>query len=140
MTDPQDNRVYRDGTADLLKGFAVLFMIQVHIMEQFATPDIFNSSIGKISMFLGGPPCAPVFMAVMGYFLAKSSRPFIYFLKRALALPAQISLADYTPTRSRKQCPAPSSAEVAHILWPLTGSFWGAGAATQSGRERITRL
>jgi len=86
MTDQIGNRNNRDGTADLLKGFAVLFMIQVHIMEQFATPDTFNSTIGKISMFLGGPPCAPVFMAVMGYFLAKSSRPLVYFLKRGALL------------------------------------------------------
>jgi len=86
MNDQAGNRNYRDGTADLLKGFAVLFMIQVHIMEQFATPDTFNSTIGKISMFLGGPPCAPVFMAVMGYFLAFSSKPFAYFLKRGALL------------------------------------------------------
>jgi hypothetical protein len=76
----------RNGTADLLKGLAVLFMIQVHIMEQFASPDTANSIIGKIAMFLGGPPCAPVFMAVMGYFLAFSSRPLTYFLKRGALL------------------------------------------------------
>jgi len=86
MNDTIGNRIYRDGTADLLKGVAVLFMIQVHIMEQFATPDTFNSTIGKISLFLGGPPCAPVFMAVMGYFLAKSARPLVYFLKRGALL------------------------------------------------------
>ena len=61
-------------------------MIQVHIMEQFATPDIYNSIIGKISLFLGGPPCAPVFMAVMGYFLASSDKPFLYYLKRGAIL------------------------------------------------------
>ena len=76
----------REGTADLLKGFAVLFMIQVHIMEQFATPDTYDSVIGRISLFLGGPPCAPVFMAVMGYFLAVSSRPLAYFLSRGAML------------------------------------------------------
>jgi uncharacterized membrane protein len=74
MIEQKGQGIDRDGTADLLKGFAVLFMIQVHIMEQFATPDTCNSIIGKISMFLGGPFCAPVFMAVMGYFLAFSSK------------------------------------------------------------------
>ncbi|MEI7897648.1 MAG: heparan-alpha-glucosaminide N-acetyltransferase domain-containing protein [bacterium] len=69
MTYTPGNRINGNGTADLLKGIAVLFMIQVHIMEQFASPDTCNSLIGKISMFLGGPPCAPVFLAVMGYFL-----------------------------------------------------------------------
>jgi hypothetical protein len=86
MTDPTLNRIPRDGTADLLKGFAVLFMIQVHIMEQFAAPDTFNSRIGIISTLLGGPPCAPVFMAVMGYFLASSQKPLASFLKRGTLL------------------------------------------------------
>lgn len=86
MTDLAGNRLQRDGTADLLKGFAVLFMIQVHIMEQFASADTYNSLIGKISMFLGGPVCAPVFLAVMGYFLASSAKPLIYFLKRGTFL------------------------------------------------------
>jgi len=86
MTDVPGIPVKRDGTADLLKGFAVLFMIQVHIMEQFVTPDIYDSMIGKISLFLGGPVCAPVFMAVMGYFLASSARPLGYFLKRGIFL------------------------------------------------------
>lgn len=76
----------RSPVADLLKGLAVIFMIQVHIMEQFAAPEIYESVIGKISLFLGGPPCAPVFMAVMGYYLASSEKPFLYFLKRGLLL------------------------------------------------------
>jgi uncharacterized membrane protein len=80
--DPDRNRPYRDGTADLLKGLAVLLMIQVHIMEQFVTTDTHGSVIGKVSMFLGGPACAPVFLAVMGYFLAFSEKPLAYFLKR----------------------------------------------------------
>ena len=80
------NRTERDGTADLLKGFAVLFMIQVHLMEQFVLPDVFQSLIGKTSLFLGGPMCAPVFLAVMGYFSASSSRPTSYFLRRGLVL------------------------------------------------------
>ena len=49
----------RNGTADLLKGIAVLLMIQVHIMEQLAEYDLFNSRFGEISLFLGGPACAP---------------------------------------------------------------------------------
>lgn len=76
----------RNQTADLLKGLAVIFMIQVHIMEQFATPAIYDSIIGKISLFLGGPPCAPVFMAVMGYFLVSADKPFLYYLKRGAIL------------------------------------------------------
>lgn len=76
----------RNGTADLLKGIAVLLMIQVHIMEQFADPGLYNSTLGKISLFLGGPACAPVFMAVMGYFLASSHKSMKGFMVRGLML------------------------------------------------------
>lgn len=74
----------RNATADLLKGLAVLFMIQVHVMEQFGSADSYNSLIGKISLFLGGPFCAPVFLAVMGYFLVSDRHTFSYFLKRGI--------------------------------------------------------
>jgi hypothetical protein len=47
---------------------------------------VYNSLIGKISLFLGGPICAPVFMAVMGYFMASSAKPLTYFLKRGVLL------------------------------------------------------
>ncbi len=71
---------------DLLKGLAVIFMIQVHLMELFATPEVYGSWVGRLSLFLGGPPAAPVFMAVMGYFLAQSKKPTMYFLLRASKL------------------------------------------------------
>lgn len=62
---------------DLLKGFAVFFMIQVHIMELFIDRSGQESWFGTISLFLGGPFAAPVFMVVMGYFISKSRRtPF----------------------------------------------------------------
>jgi len=64
MSDPKNSN--RNQTADLLKGFAVIFMIQVHVIEQFATQTLYDSLWGKISLFLGGPFCAPVFLAVMG--------------------------------------------------------------------------
>ena len=73
-------------TADLLKGFAILMMIQVHLIELFAKPEINQSLLGKIFLFLGGPPAAPLFMAVMGYFLAVSKKSFSQNLKRSLIL------------------------------------------------------
>lgn len=76
----------RYATADLLKGIAVIFMIQVHLFEQFAAPDVFQGTAGKIAAFLGGPPCAPVFLLIMGYFLFSESRTLKYFLKRGLLL------------------------------------------------------
>ena len=66
--------VKRKPLPDLLKGLAFVLMVQVHIMEQFALQDVYNSVAGKISLFLGGPFAAPLFLAVMGYFLAASKR------------------------------------------------------------------
>lgn len=76
----------REQTADLLKGLAVLFMIQVHVMELFALPEVYNSKIGKISLFLGGPPAAPLFMAAMGFYFAQSKKNLLQHLKRGLLL------------------------------------------------------
>ncbi|MCC6551372.1 MAG: DUF1624 domain-containing protein [Ignavibacteriaceae bacterium] len=76
----------RNLTADFLKGMAVLFMIQVHITELLAQPDFFGSWAGKVSLFLGGPPAAPVFMAVMGYFLAGSKKSLSRGLLRGVNL------------------------------------------------------
>lgn len=53
---------------DILKGIAVLLMIQVHISELFAQEVFYYSYTGKMSLFLGGVPAAPLFMAVMGFF------------------------------------------------------------------------
>lgn len=76
----------RQRTADLLKGLAVIFMIQVHLMELFALQQIFDGALGKASLFLGGPPAAPVFMAVMGFYLAQSKKGLVSSLKRGLKL------------------------------------------------------
>ena len=64
----------RNQTADVLKGIGILLMIQVHVLELFATNDVYVSSLGKFLLFLGGPPVAPVFMIVFGYFIASSNK------------------------------------------------------------------
>jgi len=76
----------RNRTADLLKGVAVILMVQVHLMELFARQDIYDSLTGRISLFLGGPPAAPVFMAVMGYFIAVSRRSARQMIIRGIKL------------------------------------------------------
>lgn len=76
----------RNQTADLLKGLAVIFMIQVHLIELFAQQDIFDSSFGSVLLFLGGPPAAPIFMAVMGYYIAQSKKSFFNNFKRGILL------------------------------------------------------
>lgn len=76
----------RELLPDLLKGIAVVFMIQVHITENFSSSDFYNSLAGKISLFLGGVPAAPLFMIVMGYFFAASTKSSGQNFKRGAAL------------------------------------------------------
>jgi len=76
----------RNRTADLLKGVAVILMVQVHLVELFAQQQIFDSYIGSILLFLGGPPAAPVFMAIMGYFIAKGNSDISKSVIRGLKL------------------------------------------------------
>lgn len=71
---------------DFLKGLAVVFMIQVHVMELLVRPEETAGLAGKISLFLGGPLAAPLFMIVMGYFLARRKRSARQLVKRAVVL------------------------------------------------------
>lgn len=71
---------------DVLKGLAVIFMIQVHVVEQFVHPDLLLSTYGRLSLFLGGVPAAPVFMIVMGYFVGRTKAGSAKLIKRGLAL------------------------------------------------------
>ncbi len=74
----------RAQTIDLLKGIAVLLMIQVHIVELFSNHAFNNSITGKLLMFAGGPPVAPVFVLLMGYFLAASKKTTVGLIKRGV--------------------------------------------------------
>jgi len=76
----------RNRTADLLKGIAVILMVQVHLIELFAQQQIFDSYIGSVLLFLGGPAAAPVFMTVMGYFIAKGKTNFSKSIIRGFKL------------------------------------------------------
>ncbi len=76
----------RNETADLAKGMAILLMIQVHLTEVFAKPEIYSGLFGLISLFLGGSPVAPLFLAILGYFLAKSRRTFRQVIVRGVAI------------------------------------------------------
>ena len=73
-------------TPDLLKGLAVIHMVQVHIMELFVKEDIAAGTAGVVSFFLGGVPAAPVFMIVMGYFLAFRQKGPSQMMLRGLKL------------------------------------------------------
>jgi uncharacterized membrane protein len=76
----------RTQTPDLLKGIAVLLMIQVHIIEVFASQTISSSAIGKFLLFLGGPMVAPVFAFFLGYFLMDSKKTSQQLIVRGLQL------------------------------------------------------
>jgi len=76
----------RNPIPDFAKGIAVLCMIQVHIIELLARPDILNSVCGKTSLFFGGPPAAPVFMVVMGYYAISSRKTLFPQILRGMGL------------------------------------------------------
>jgi len=76
----------RNRTADLLKGVAVILMVQVHLIELFAQQNIYDSSLGSVLLFLGGPPAAPVFMTVMGFFIASGNTSFSKSIQRGFKL------------------------------------------------------
>jgi fucose 4-O-acetylase-like acetyltransferase len=76
----------RECTPDLIRGIAVLLMIQVHITELFARQSIYDSFSGKVLLFLGGPLVAPLFVGIMGYFLAKSTKNLKCLLRRGALL------------------------------------------------------
>jgi uncharacterized membrane protein len=61
-------------------------MIQVHIMELFAAEKVLESFVGQISLFFGGVPAAPLFLAAMGYFVARSARSPKANFRRGLKL------------------------------------------------------
>lgn len=60
---------------DLLKGFAVFLIVPVHILELFIDYPGRESLFGKTLLFLGGPVAVPVFMMIMGYFMARNKKP-----------------------------------------------------------------
>ncbi len=77
---------HRSRTADFLKGVALMAMVQVVLTEFFATDTVLNSIVGKISMFFGGAPAAPVFLAIMGYYIADTGKPFLKMIVRGIKL------------------------------------------------------
>jgi len=76
----------RSRTSDFIKGVAIFSMVQVILMEVFAQPHIVSGIVGKVSLFLGGPPAAPVFLTVMGYYIAHNKHTFRHNIDRGLRL------------------------------------------------------
>ncbi len=76
----------RSRTADFLKGVALVAMVQLVLVEYFAQPSILHGLLGKISLFAGGPPVAPMFLAIMGYYVAHQHHGFGYEILRGIKL------------------------------------------------------
>lgn len=76
----------RTHTADVLKGIAILLMIQVHLVELFASHELATSSVGIFFMFLGGPPVAPLFMILFGYFISVTHKSIQQLIVRGLRI------------------------------------------------------
>lgn len=51
---------------DFARGLAVVFMIFIHVLVTYGEPAVRQSLFGLLVGFFGGPPAAPVFMALMG--------------------------------------------------------------------------
>ncbi|MBE0651270.1 MAG: DUF1624 domain-containing protein [Bacteroidales bacterium] len=77
---------YRSRTSDLIKGVAIIAMVQVVLLELFARQPIVDGLIGKISLFIGGSTTAPVFLSVMGYYIAYKHKSFKKKVLRGLEL------------------------------------------------------
>jgi len=53
---------------------AVFLIVPIHIMEKFIDYSGRESLFGKILLVLGGPVAVPLFMIIMGYFVAMSKK------------------------------------------------------------------
>lgn len=69
---------------DLLKGFAVFLIVPVHILETFIDFPGRESFFGKILLLLGGPIAVPIFMMVMGYFVALNKKSRTLNIRRGV--------------------------------------------------------
>lgn len=105
---------------DLARGLAILFMVCIHILDFYGQPQIQTSLIGYAIEFLGRAPAAPVFMFIMGIFLAISSNTSIKKgLQRALGLIALGYLLNLT----RGTLPMWLSLELGWVTQEILGSI-----------------
>jgi uncharacterized membrane protein len=56
----------RDRAFDLAAGLSVLFMILIHVLWNWGSPETWATPIGTAISYLGGPTAAPVFAFLMG--------------------------------------------------------------------------
>ena len=71
---------------DLLRGLAIIFMVLVHVMNIYGDLNASSGAKHAIVDFLGGPPAAPVFMVVMGFFFMYKKTSLQKSIKRGVGL------------------------------------------------------
>src|SRR6185436_17927835 len=59
---------------DLAAGLAVFFMILVHVLWHWGTPDTWTTPIGEAISYAAGPTATPVFMFLLGASLGAAGR------------------------------------------------------------------
>ncbi|MDR3291604.1 MAG: hypothetical protein LBT10_05565 [Methanobrevibacter sp.] len=64
-----------------VRAIAIFFMVQIHIIECFQNKIPIDSSYGMIANFLGSPPAAPIFIALLGavIFYSRKNTPKALF-------------------------------------------------------------
>jgi uncharacterized membrane protein len=81
------DRMNRVVFLDIARGLAVLFMFTQHCMILFEVDKGEGDDIlANVFTLLGTAPAAPVFMLVMGVFLAKSQAPLLKSIRRGVIL------------------------------------------------------
>ncbi|MBN2049057.1 MAG: DUF1624 domain-containing protein [Spirochaetales bacterium] len=73
-------------TPDNMRGFAILFMILIHVMNLYGNNEATHGWQHQVIDFLAGPPAAPVFMCTMGFFFILKKPGFFFGIKRGVLL------------------------------------------------------
>ncbi len=71
---------------DILRGLAVIFMIVIHVLNVYGNQAASQGIRYEITDFMGGPPAAPVFMAIMGFFFQIKKPILPVAIKRGVQL------------------------------------------------------
>lgn len=74
LHEPEPPPPTRVPALDLARGLAVLFMVFVHVLEEWATLPVQRATFGRVVELFGSAPAAPVFMFLMGASVAFSRR------------------------------------------------------------------
>jgi len=110
----------RNRAFDLARGLAVFFMVLIHVMETYGRRDVQAGAMGKVLLFLGQAPAAPVFMFLMGVGVTLARKPSVtYFLKRG----AELFLLGYVLNFLRAALPLWFALRLGHVTPEETAPY-----------------